>query len=217
MVATLRELFAKARRPSQDDKERAVHVLASIIEQAKAIGHAHASQEEERATAWGGKFQHALSSAWNIVNNFVQRIADWFAGQDEVTEEDVEAEVDSLAERVASYEVATAIEEQVLETLYFAGVTMVQSIAQPGACQPCQDKADDGPKPINDFDPPPYHGGCRCSAAPADNVRVIRSVQRLINKQGTCNCETCRSMAGMPVDENGPPFHDGCDCTTEEE
>ena len=167
MVSALRELFAKSKHPSQEDKESAAHTLAHIIEQAKAIGHAHAIDETQRGMAWGGKFQDALSSAWDIVNNFVQRIIDWFSSQDEVTEDDVVAEVDTLAERVGGFEVAAAIEQEVLETLYFAGVLMVRSIAQPGACEPCVDRADAGPVPINDFEPPPYHGGCRCSSAPA--------------------------------------------------
>lgn len=167
MVTALRELFAKSKQPSHEDKEAAVQTLVSILEQAQAIGRAHASEEETRALAWGGKFQDILSSAWNIVNTFVQRIADWFSSQDEVSEEEVEAEIDGLAERVGSFEVAAAIEQEVWETLYFAGVLMVRSIAQPGACQLCLDKAGRGAVPIDDFDPPPYHGSCRCSTAPA--------------------------------------------------
>lgn len=169
MVAALREIFAKTRHPSQEDKEATVQTLAHIIEQAKAIGHAHVHAEEQRGLAWGGNFVNALSSAWDIVSNFVARIVDWFAGQgDGVSEDEIEAEVESLAERVAGFEVAAAVESEVLSELYFTGVLMVRSIAQPGACQLCLDKAAMGSQPINDFEPPPYHSHCRCSAAPAD-------------------------------------------------
>lgn len=167
MVSALRELFAKSKTPSQEDKESTAHVLAHVIEQAKSIGHAHAN-DETRGMAWGGKFTDALGSAWDIVSNFVQRITDWFSGQTDVTEDDVIAEVDSLAERVGSFEVAAAIESEVLSDLYFAGVLMVKSIAQPGACEPCVERAEAAPVPIHDFEPPPYHSGCRCSSAPAD-------------------------------------------------
>lgn len=173
MVAALRELFAKSRHPSHDDKEAAAQTLADIIEQAKALGKAHASDEaQERAIAWGGKFQDILSSAWNIVTNFVNRIAEWFADQqasgEDVTEDEIEEKVESLAETVAGVEVAAAIEEEIWQELYLAGVSMVKSIAQPGACQFCQDKASEGAKPIDQFEPPPYHSRCKCSTAPAD-------------------------------------------------
>jgi len=172
MVAALREIFAKAKHPSHEDKESAAHILADIIEQAQAIGHAHATDEIERAIAWGGKFQDALSSAWNIVNNFVNRIAQWFTGQEaageDVTEADVVEKVDSLAEQVAGVEVAAAIEEEVLQGLTFAGVSMVRVVNQPGACDDCVARAEAGAQPINDFEPPPYHSKCKCSSAPAD-------------------------------------------------
>lgn len=168
MVTALRELFAKSAQPSQEDKESAAHTLASILEQARAIGHAHAAQEEQRGIAWGGKFTDVLGSAWNIVEAFVQRVREWFSRQTEVSEEDVEAEVASLAERVASVEVAAAIESEVLRELTLAGVLLVKSMAQPGACEPCQSKAEEDPVPIDDFDSPPYHGSCRCSTVPAD-------------------------------------------------
>lgn len=169
MVAALRELFARSRQPSHEDKEAAVHVLASIIEQALSIGHAHATDEaHERAVAWGGMFQNVLSSAWDIVSNFVGRIANWFSAHPNATEEEVVEEVESLADRVAGFEVAAAIESEVLRELTFAGVKMARSIAQPGACDDCLTKAARGPVPINDFVPPPYHQYCQCSSAPAD-------------------------------------------------
>lgn len=172
MVATLRELYAKSRQPSHEDKESAAQTLASILEQAQQIGRVHAADEQQRAIAWGGKFQDALSSAWNIVANFVNRIAQWFAdaaasGED-VTEADIEDKIDSLAETVAGVEVAAAIEEEILTELTLAGVALVKSIAQPGACESCLSKAAADPVPINDFEPPPYHSRCRCSTAPAD-------------------------------------------------
>jgi hypothetical protein len=172
MVAALRELFAKSRHPSQEDKESAAQMLSSILEQAQAIGHAHATDEVERAIAWGGKFQNVLSSAWNIVTNFVNRIAQWFAQQEatgeDITEQDIEDKIDSLAETVAGVEVAAAIEEDVQLSLYLAGVALVKSIAQPGACKFCLNKAAADPVPIDEFEPPPYHSRCRCSTAPAD-------------------------------------------------
>ena len=173
MVAALRELFAKSQHPSHEDKEAVAQILADIIQQAQAIGYAHATDEtHERAIAWGGKFQNALSSAWNIVTNFAGRIAQWFSGQEaageDVTPEDIEDKIESLAETVAGFEVAAAIEEEVLRELTFAGVAMVKSIAQPGCCENCRARADAGAQPIDQFEPPPYHGRCRCNTAPAD-------------------------------------------------
>lgn len=172
MVSVLNSLtFSKSAQPSHEDQESAAERIASIIDAAQRIGHEHAAGgAHERAIAWGGRFQDAMSSAWAIVTNFIQRIKDWVSGQDAdaLTEDDIEEEVDSLAGRVASVEVHAAIEEEVWQTLYLAGVSMVRSIAQPGACQLCLDKAAQGAMPINDFTPPPYHGSCRCNTASAD-------------------------------------------------
>lgn len=175
MVTALRELFAQSRTPDHDAKESAAQSIAAIIEQAQAIGRAHASVEtHERSLAWGGKFTDILQSAWNIVNTFVQRITDWFTQQeDDVTEEAIEDEVDGLADRVGSFEVAAAIEEEVLRELTFAGVKMVKSEAQPGACEPCVERAERGPVPIDTFEPPPYHGLCRCSTVSADEEEEL--------------------------------------------
>ncbi len=144
-------------------------MLASLIEQSQAIGHAHAASAEQRAVAWGGKFVNALSSAWDIVNTFVQRIVDWMSGQspEDLSEEDIQAEVDTLSERVGSFEIAAAIEQEVVDTLAAQGATLMVSIAQPGACTPCLERADADPVPIGDFEPPPYHGSCRCSSEAA--------------------------------------------------
>lgn len=167
MVKALRELFAASRHPSHDDKEAAAQTLTSIIEHAQEIGHAHAAGE--RSIAWGGKFTNALNSAWNIVTNFVSRISDWIGRQDvdTLTAEDVVAEVGTLAETVASVEVPSAIEQEVLETLQDQGVMMIRWIAQPDACEHCQANADMGSVPIGtDFNGdtfPPAHPRCRCS------------------------------------------------------
>lgn len=173
MVAALREIFAKSKQPSHEDKETAANILADIIEQAQAIGRAHTNDEtHDRAIAWGGKFQQVLSSAWNIVTNFVNRIAEWFTDQkttgEDITEADITDKVESLAETVAGVEVAAAIEEEILRELTFVGVSMVKAIAQPDACDECKERAEAGAQPIDDFEPPPYHSRCRCSTAPAD-------------------------------------------------
>lgn len=169
MVTTMRELFAASKHPSHDAKESAAAVLASLIEQAQAIGHAHAAGEEQRGMAWGGKFANALSSAWDIVNTFVQRIMDWMSGQDpeDLDEEDIQAEVDRLSERVGSFEIAAAIEQEVVDTLASQGATFMVSVAMPGACNACLERAAADPVPIGDFEPPPYHGSCRCSSSSA--------------------------------------------------
>lgn len=173
MVAALREIFAKSRHPSHEDKEAAAHVLADIIQQAQAIGHEHATDELERAIAWGGRFTDALSSAWNIVSNFVQRIADWISEQvsgdsgNELSQDDIAAEIETLAETVAGVEVAAAIEEEVMDTIQAQGYMQIQWYAQPDACKACRAKADMGAVPIGtDFGgvaTPPAHSNCRCS------------------------------------------------------
>lgn len=171
MVAVLRELFAKSKQPSHEDRESAAHMLASIIEQAQAIGRAHAAAEtQERTIAWGGKFVNALQSGWDIVSNFVQRIADWLSGPDgaDASEDEIATEIETLADHVGGFEVSAAIEQEIVDTLQAQGVGMMHSIAQPGACGPCLDKAAADPVPISDFIPPPYHNRCRCSSASAD-------------------------------------------------
>ena len=177
MVTTLRELFAQRKAPGHDDKEAAVQQIAALIEQAHAIGHAHATSEtHERGIAWGGKFQNALNSAWDIVSNFVSRIADWIAGQDadDVSKEDIIAEVDTLAQTVASVEIPSAIEQEVMEELQAQGTIQIRWIAQPGACAHCQANADMGSVPIGtDFNGdvfPPAHAHCRCSLALGDDA-----------------------------------------------
>jgi hypothetical protein len=165
----LRQLFVHAPQPNYEDKESAAQQVMSLLEQARAIGHAHASDELERSSTWGGNFGDALSSAWQIVNMFVSRIADWFTAQDgDVSEEDIQAQVDDLAETVAGTEVAGAIEQEVMDALSAQGVLMMRSVPQPGACDTCMTIAGAGPLPIADFVAPPYHPHCACSSAPAD-------------------------------------------------
>lgn len=161
--------FMDGKPPSKETQERVTEAIHAILEQAQAIGREHANSEEHRSLAWGGAFRDLLQSARDIVSTFIDRIVSWWQGQDpeEVDEADLEQEVASLAETVAGFEVQAAVEQEIWQTLYLAGVEMVRSIAQDGACEPCQARADAGPTPINDFEPPPYHSRCRCSTAPA--------------------------------------------------
>ena len=170
MVKALTSLrFPHGTRPPKTAQEHVVQAVHAILEQAKAIGHAHAADEEERALAWGGVFRDLLQSARALVSTFIDRIVSWWQGQDteEVSADDLEQEVESLAETVAGFEVQAAVEQEIWQTLSFAGVEMVRLVAQEGACESCQEKADAGPTPINDFEPPPYHSRCRCSTIPA--------------------------------------------------
>lgn len=174
MVKALSSLhFKHGNAPSSKEQERVVKELADILEQAAHIGQAHAQSILERGIAWGDG-SNPLSAAWNIVTHFVSRILSWFSEQDpeEVTEEDIEAEVEDLAEKVADVEVAAAIEIAVLDTLQAQGETEVRSIAQPGACARCQANADQGPIPIGTAfasgdTTPPYHGSCKCQLSTA--------------------------------------------------
>jgi hypothetical protein len=173
MVATLRELYAKSRTPSHDDQESAAQALGHIIEQAQALGRSHAAESVgQRSVAWGGNFVNALQSGWDIVTNFVGKISGWIADQisggNDPSPEDIQAEIDTVADNVGDFEVHAAVESEVLRELTFAGTKMVRSIAQPGACQMCLDEAAKGAVPINDFTPPPYHGSCKCNAMGAD-------------------------------------------------
>lgn len=175
MVTTLRELFAQSRMPSHDAKESAAQSIAAIIEQAQAIGQTHAQDEhQERSIAWGGNFRNTLGSAWDIVNNFVQRIADWMSDQDaeELSEDEIVAEVDTLAETAASVEVPAAIEGAVMDGLQAQGLMTIRWIAQPDACDKCRALAEMGSVPLGtDFDGvafPPLHAHCRCSLGTGD-------------------------------------------------
>lgn len=185
MVITLRELFAKSKHPSHDDKESAVQVIASLLEQAQEIGHQHAQIEtHERSHAWGRRIkQHhdekhsvkktlLLVAAWQIVTNFVQRIIDWMAKQaaDLLAEDDVIAEVDMLAETVASVEIPSAIEQEVLDAMQDQGFLHIAWIVQPDdrVCKTCRTNADQGAIPIGTAfasgdNYPPAHPRCRCS------------------------------------------------------
>lgn len=169
MVAALRQLFSGREQPTQESKESAVHAIATIIDAAKVIGHAHASDELERA-AWGGNFSNVLSSAWGIVNTFVQRIADWIDGQDveDLTDEAIQDQVDSLAETVGDTEVASAIEGEVMEQLTAQGYTQQVWYADPEACPTCIENAEASPLPMGSEWPsgdtsPPAHPHCHCS------------------------------------------------------
>lgn len=176
LVAALKHLaFGKQTRPSHEDIEATVQKLTSILEQAQAIGHAHVhGDDEQRGMAWGGKFVNLAQSAWDIVTTFVQRIADWISEQDAegLSEDEIEAEVDSLAETVASVEVPSAIEQAVMDGLQEQGVMQIRWIAQPDACEHCRANADMGVVDIGtDFNGdtfPPAHPHCRCSLGTAD-------------------------------------------------
>lgn len=63
----------------------------------------------------------------------------------------------------------------------------------------------------------PQHDHCGCTVqelmqAPAPTARAVSAGPHLVSKQGACNCEVCREMAGKPTSERQPPYHDGCDC-----
>lgn len=176
MVAALRHLpFGKQSKPAHDDVQATAEKLASILQEAQAIGRAHAGEELERGINWGGGIKNLLDRAWNIATTFIGRITGWISGRGDgdVAQEDIDAEVISLAETVASVEVPTAIEEEVLATLQRQDFMTIQWYAQPGACAACQARADMGPVPIGtDFNGvaiPTAHPHCRCSiGAPAE-------------------------------------------------
>lgn len=162
--------FDADKQPSQADQACVAQEIADLLQRAQRIGHAHASDETRESSAWGGSFTDALGSAWSIVTNFVQRVADWISGQDEedLTDEEIQAEVDSLAETVGDTEVASAIEQAVMDELDSQGFMSVQWYAQPDACKLCQANAAQGPVPIGSAfasgdATPPAHPNCRCS------------------------------------------------------
>lgn len=171
-MSTLREIYAKGRHPSQEDKESAAHTIAALIEQAQAIGHRHVlGEQESRGMAWGGNFLNALQSGWDIVNSFVQRIGNWISDQfssgDDPTPEEIQDEIDEVAGHAGDFEIQSAVESEVLRALTFVGVKMVKVEAQPDACVPCRARAEQGAVPIDEFEPPPYHGKCRCATVEA--------------------------------------------------
>lgn len=163
-------------QPSQADQARVAQEIADLLQRAKAIGHTHASDEAQESHAWGGSFSDMWQSARDIVSNFVQRVVDWFSGQDEedLTDEEIQAEVDSLAETVGDTEIASAIESAVMDELTNQGFMQIAWIAQPGACPMCMENAAASPLPIGSTWPsgdtiPPAHPRCRCSiGAPSE-------------------------------------------------
>ncbi len=125
----------------------------------------------QESGAWGGSFADVFASAQQIISNFVQRIADWIDGQDanDLTEEDIEAEIANLAETVGDTEIASAIEEAVLEELQAQGETqMVWYVSLEHSCANCIANAEASPLPIGSVWPsgdtaPPAHPNCSCS------------------------------------------------------
>lgn len=155
--------------PSQAEKTQTAVQVASLLQQAKAIGQRHASDEMAESGAWGGDFADALMSAREIVDHFVEQIEAWLNDQDPdtITDGDIEAYVQSKGEIVGDTEIAAAIEQAVLDALDTMGATLVRSETQEGACETCEDYASETSS-IDAFDPPPYHPRCRCSTVWAD-------------------------------------------------
>lgn len=168
--------FADGEKPSQADQARITNEIADLLQRAQRIGHEHASDKAQEGISWGGAFTDMWQSARDIVSNFVQRVADWITGQDEedLTDADIQAEVDSLAETVGDTEIASAIESAVMDELNAQGFMQVAWIAMPGACALCMENAAASPIPIGTPFPsgdnyPPAHPHCRCSlGAPSE-------------------------------------------------
>lgn len=144
--------------------------IADLLQRAKAIGQAHASDETQESHAWGGKFTDAWVSAWDIVQNFVDRMIDWIGGQDDndLDESDIEAEVESLADTVGDAEIGSAIEQAVLDELVAQGALQVAWYCSPGACVVCLENEAASPIPAGETFPsgdkcPQCHNGCQCS------------------------------------------------------
>lgn len=164
--------FPRGKAPSHAEQERVAQALKDILQTAQDIGQARAQEgSTEEGIAWGTG-RNPLQSAWNIVTNFVEKIVSWWQGLgddvEDITDADIEAEIDSEAELVGDFEVHSAIEQAVMDELEAQGVGEMSSIAQPGACERCQTNADESPIPIGDSFPstgdsvPPYHNRCRC-------------------------------------------------------
>lgn len=235
MVAALRELFAKGKHPSTEDKESTVQVIAHLLDQAQVIGREHVAQTiegspEKRGMAWGGKFTNTVQSAWNIVSRVVASIKTWIDQQNEglLTPEDIQKQIDLEVELVAGTEIQSAIEQEVLEVLQESGFTRIVWLAQAGACERCANNMDSGPISIGEAFPdgsttPPAHPRCRCSiGTPGDEDyykpawALTRGEQPMVSVQGSCGCEVCRGMAGKTVGNSTgkkPPYHEGCDCS----
>lgn len=173
MVTMLRELFAKSKKPNHDDQESAVEMLVALLEHAQAIGREHVTGKHERSLAWGGKFQNLMQSAWDIVNNFVHRVGDWIqeqidGGNDDLSQEDIQTEIETVAENVSSFEIASCIEQAVLDEMEASGFERIAWGVQEGACKVCQGNADGGAIALGSTFPsgavkPPQHNRCRCS------------------------------------------------------
>lgn len=157
-----------------------MQTLVGILEQAQAIGREHARDEaHERGISWGGNFGNLLSSAWDIVTNFVSRIGDWVAswktehaGQ-EPTEAETQEKIEGLANTVANVEVQSAVEQAATESLRGQGHRTKKWHIQPGACAVCKANAAQGSIPIGEQfesgdEQPPAHDKCGCSVGPGD-------------------------------------------------
>jgi hypothetical protein len=81
--------------------------------------------------------------------------------------------VDYLPDLTSETEVHGVIQQSVVDTLQDSGVAMMQWIADPGACQICQDLAESDPVPVDgEFQDgitcPPMHPRCRCNVVPVN-------------------------------------------------
>lgn len=145
--------------------------IADLLQRAKALGRAHASDETAESSAWGGSFADVFASAQQIVSNFVMKVVDWITEQDadELADEDIHAQVDALAETVGDTEVASAIEQAVLDELQSQGATqLVWYVSGENTCAICLNNATASPIPIGSSFPsgdkrPPLHPHCDCS------------------------------------------------------
>lgn len=171
--------------------------IAEILEQAYAIGTRHGQDllPQERAIsqpdAAGGKVKDFVAWARSAVSGLishVQQALDNVLHRDQLpsfitadasdTQEVVDQMMDHLGEitpdQIAGWEITSAVEGAVFDTLQAAGVPEIQSVSEGDdrVCPTCKANADQGPITLGSTfqsgdAKPPYHGGCRCNIVTA--------------------------------------------------
>lgn len=169
---------------SQEAQDELVEDIASILEQAQAIGVRHGQQmagKQERGIVSGLK--NAVSWAKDIVSGIMDRIesaiSDVLSGSEDedeglseadIVDETMTSLIEQMPDLIAETEIQDAVESAVIDTIRKAGVPKMIWVADPDACPMCLELASEGAIPVDGewqggISGPPGHPRCRCSVS----------------------------------------------------
>jgi hypothetical protein len=170
---------------SQEIQDELVEDIEGFLQQAYAIGqqHGQAMLPVERAISLSSP-RNLLDRAKSIVSGIIDHVQDAISkaldrgdeqdsdlSQADIIDMTMNDLIDSMPELIAETETVGIVEGAVLDTLKDGGVAQVQWVADPDACEECQQLAESDPVDVgSDFlggiDGPPMHPRCRCNVVP---------------------------------------------------